>query len=75
MRSVARPTRCHIYTAAEIAFDSEVGHTPIRFKPCQPGGRLAKHRGTNPGTGQSVSYVTPTRSKAQQYYYRVSRSP
>jgi hypothetical protein len=64
----------HIYTAAEIAFDTEVGHTYQIQAVSSLGGGWQNIGVPIPGTGQSVSYVTPTRSKAQQYY-RVIRSP
>jgi hypothetical protein len=64
----------HIYTAAEIAFDTEVGRT-YQIQVVSNLGSGWQNIGTPiPGTGQAISYVTPTRSNAQQYY-RVVHSP
>ncbi len=64
----------HIYTAAEIAFDTEVGRT-YQIQAISNFGSGWQNVGTPlAGTGQAISYVTPTRSKAQQFY-RVMSSP
>ena len=63
-----------IYTAAEVAFDTQVG---VNYQ-IQATGSLSggwKNIG-NPiaGTGKPVSYVTPTRQNVQQFY-RVQQNP
>jgi hypothetical protein len=64
----------HIYTAAEIAFDTEVGKSyQIQGVASLVGGW--QNIGTPiAGTGSTISYVTPTRSKAQQFF-RVLTTP
>ena len=57
-----------IYTAAEISFDTEVGKTYQIQAVSTLGGGWQNIGAPIPGTGQSISYVTPTRSNAQQYY-------
>jgi Cytochrome c554 and c-prime len=57
-----------IYTAAEISFDTEVGKTYQIQAVSSLGGGWQNVGAPIPGTGQSISYVTPTRSNAQQYY-------
>jgi hypothetical protein len=64
----------HIYTAAEIAFDSEVGKNYQIQAVSTMGGGWQNIGTPIPGTGQSISYVTPTRSKAQQFF-RVMETP
>jgi hypothetical protein len=64
----------HIYTAAEVVFDTEVGRTYQIQSVSSLGGGWQNIGGPIPGTGQSISYVTPTRSNAQQFY-RVSHTP
>jgi hypothetical protein len=64
----------HIYTAAEIAFDTEVGLN-YQIQAISTLGSGWQNLGAPiPGTGQAISYVTPTRPNAQQYY-RVEISP
>jgi hypothetical protein len=64
----------HIYTAAEITFDTEIGKT-YQIQAVSNLGTGWQNVGTPvPGTGAAISYVTPTRSKAQQYY-RVFHTP
>jgi hypothetical protein len=64
----------HIYTAAEIAFDTQVG-TTYQIQSISNLGGGWSNVGTNiAGTGSSISYVTPTRSGAQQFY-RVVHTP
>jgi len=58
----------HIYTAAEISFDTEVGKTYQIQAVSSLGGGWQNIGAPIPGTGQSISYVTPTRSNAQQFY-------
>ena len=64
----------HIYNAAEIAFDTEVGRTYQIQSVSSMGAGWQNVGAPIPGTGQAISYVTPTRSKAEQYY-RVVTSP
>jgi hypothetical protein len=64
----------HIYTAAEIVFDTEVGKT-YQIQAVSNLGQGWQNIGSPiPGTGQAISYVTPTRSNAQQFY-RVVHTP
>jgi len=64
----------HIYTAAEIAFDTVVGKSyQIQGVSSLVGG-WGNIGLPIAGTGQTISYVTPTRSKAQQYF-RVVQLP
>ncbi len=63
-----------IYTAAEVTFDTEVGKT---YQIESVGSLSAGWQNVGdpiPGNGNAVSYVTPTRSNAQQFY-RVSHTP
>jgi Cytochrome c554 and c-prime len=64
----------HIYTAAEVTFDTELG----KYYQIQSIGSLSggwQNIG-NPiaGTGDSISYLTPTRNNAQQFF-RVVTTP
>ena len=61
-----------IYTAAEIVFNTEVGKTYQIQAISTLGGGWVNIGAPVAGTGQSVSYVTPTRSKLQQFYRVVS---
>jgi hypothetical protein len=64
----------HIYTSAEIAFDTEVGRV-YQIQAVSYLGNAWQNVGPPiPGTGLAVSYLTPTRSNAMQYY-RVMSSP
>jgi len=63
-----------IYTAAEIAFDTVVG-TSYQIQGISAiGGTWQNIGGPIAGTGGSISYVTPTRSNAQQFF-RVLHTP
>ncbi len=64
----------HIYTAAEIAFDTEVGKTYQIQSISNLGGGWSNVGASMPGTGTTISYLTPTRSGAQQFY-RVVHTP
>lgn len=64
--------KLHIYTAAEIAFNTEVGKTYQIQVVSSLGGGWQNIGAPIPGTGQTISYVTPMRTKAQQYYQVVS---
>jgi len=63
-----------IYTAAEVAFNTELGKTyQIQGISAFPG--VWQNISTNiPGTGTSVSYVTPTRDNVQMFF-RVIHTP
>jgi len=63
-----------IYTAAEIVFDTEVGKSYQIQAVSSLGGGWQNVGDPIPGTGQSMSYVTPTRNNAQQFY-RVVHTP
>ena len=59
----------HIYTAAEVAFDTVVGRNYQIQAITSLGGSAWQNVGAPiPGTGKSVSYVTPMRNNVQQYY-------
>ncbi|MCU0782988.1 MAG: hypothetical protein MUF81_02870 [Verrucomicrobia bacterium] len=64
----------HIYTAAEVVFDTEGGRTYQIQSVSSLGGGWQNVGSPIAGTGQSISYVTPTRSNAQQFY-RVVHTP
>ncbi len=64
----------HIYTAAEVAFDTEVGKTYQIQSVSSLSGGWQNVGSPIPGTGNAISYVTPTRSNAQQFY-RVTHTP
>jgi hypothetical protein len=64
----------HIYTAAEVTFDTEVGKTYQIQSVGSLSGGWQNVGNPIPGTGASFSYTTPTRSKAQQYF-RVYHTP
>jgi hypothetical protein len=63
----------HIYTAAEVAFDTEIGRNYQIQAISSLGGGWQNIGTPIPGTGQAISYVTPTRPNAQQYYRVVSQ--
>jgi hypothetical protein len=63
----------HIYTAAEIVFDTEVGKTYQIQGISSLGGGWQNIGDPIVGDGNSRSYVTPTRTGAQQFY-RVAHS-
>ena len=61
-----------IYTAAEIAFNTEVGKT-YQVQAISSIGQTWSNIGAAiQGTGSPMSYVTPTRAGAQQFYRVVS---
>ena len=64
----------HIYTAAEVVFDTVVGMSYQIQSVSSLSGGWQSIGGPIAGTGQSISYVTPTRSNAQQFY-RVVHTP
>lgn len=63
-----------IYTAAEVAFDTQVGTTYQIQAISNLTGTWTNVGGPIAGNGKSFSYVTPTRSNAQQFY-RVTHTP
>jgi hypothetical protein len=63
-----------IYTAAEVAFNTQVGVTYQIQAISNLGGGWQNVGNPIPGTGNAISYVTPTRHNVQQYY-RVVHSP
>jgi hypothetical protein len=63
-----------IYKAAEIAFDTQVG-TTYQIQGISDLTGSWQNISTNiPGTGGSISYLTPTRNNAQMFY-RVKHTP
>lgn len=64
----------HIYTAAEIAFNTEVGKSYQIQSVSALSSGWQNIGGPIAGTGQATSYVTPTRSSAQRFY-RVVHTP
>jgi hypothetical protein len=63
-----------IYTAAEIAFDTQPGTTYAVQGISALTGNWFNISTNIPGTGGSVSYITPTRNNAQMFY-RVVHTP
>ena len=63
-----------IYTAAEIAFDTQVGTTYTIQGIDQLTGSWQNISTNIPGTGGTISYVTPTRQDTQMFF-RVVHTP
>jgi hypothetical protein len=63
-----------IFTAAEVVFDTEIGKSYQIQSVSSLSAGWQNVGDPIAGTGQSISYVTPTRSNAQQFY-RVSHTP
>jgi hypothetical protein len=63
-----------IYTAAEVAFNTQVGTTYQVLATTSLAGGWQPVGTPIAGTGAAVSYVTPTRQNVQQYY-RVAHTP
>ena len=63
-----------IYTAAEIAFDTQIGHHLPDSGHLGLTGSWQNISTNIPGTGGSISYLTPTRNNAQMFY-RVVHTP
>jgi hypothetical protein len=64
----------HIYTAAEITFDTQANST-YQVQACSAMNTPWQNVSTNiPGTGTAVSFLTPTRQGVQQFY-RVVHTP
>ena len=58
----------HIYTAAEVTFNTEAGKKYQIQAVSTLGGGWVNIGEPIDGTGNAVSYVTPTRENAQQFY-------
>jgi hypothetical protein len=63
-----------IYTAAEIAFNTQVGTTYTIQGITALTGNWSNVSTNIPGTGGSISYLTPTRNNTQMFY-RVVHTP
>ena len=63
-----------IYTAAEVAFDTQVGTTYTIQGISALTGSWSNISTNIPGTGGSISYVTPTRGNTQMFF-RVVHNP
>ena len=63
-----------IYTAAEIAFNTQVGETYTVQGITALTGNWSNISTNIPGTGTDISYLTPTRNNAQMFF-RVIRTP
>ena len=63
-----------IYTAAEIAFNTQVGTTYTIQGITALTGSWQNISTNIPGTGGSISYLTPTRDNVQMFY-RVAHTP
>lgn len=63
-----------IYTAAEVAFNTEVGKSYQLQAISSLGGGWQNIGAPMQGTGSAISYVTPTRQNVQQFY-RVAHTP
>jgi hypothetical protein len=64
----------HIYTAAEVAFDTQVGTTYQVQAVSTLGGGWQNVGSPIAGTGTAISYLTPMRKNVQQYF-RVVHTP
>jgi hypothetical protein len=62
-----------IFRAAEISFNTEVGKTYQIQAISMLGAGWQNVGAPIPGTGAAISYVTPTRPNAQQYYRVVTQ--
>ena len=63
-----------IYTAAEVAFNTQIGTTYQIQGISAMGGSWQNIGAPIPGTGSAISYLTPTRHNVQQYF-RVVHTP
>jgi hypothetical protein len=63
-----------IYTAAEVAFDTQQGSSYYIQEVTSLSDGWKTIAGPIAGTGSQVSYVTPTRKNLQQYF-RVYHNP
>jgi hypothetical protein len=66
-------SKIQIFTAAEVAFNTEVGKKYQIQAISDLGGGWANIGAPIDGTGAAMSYVTPTREKVQQYYRVVTQ--
>jgi hypothetical protein len=57
-----------IYTAAEVVFNTEIGKSYQIQSTSSLSGGWQNVGDSIPGTGSAISYVTPTRTKVQQFY-------
>ncbi|MBU6410088.1 MAG: hypothetical protein KGR98_06855 [Verrucomicrobia bacterium] len=64
----------HIYTAAEVAFDTEVGKTYQIQSISSLSGGWSNVGSPIAGTGSSISFLTPTRHNVHQFF-RVITNP
>jgi hypothetical protein len=65
----------HIFTAAEVVFDTQAGKTyQIQAIGALSGG-WSNVGGPMAGTGKSISYLTPTRNNMQQFFRVVTTTP
>jgi hypothetical protein len=64
-----------IYTAAEVAFNTELGKTYQLQAISSLGGGWQPVGSPVPGTGSAYSFVTPTRNDAQQFFRVVTLTP
>jgi hypothetical protein len=68
MNPLGATNTIQIYTAAEVAFNTVVGKTYQIQSVSSVIGGWQNVGYPIPGTGEAVSYVTPTRKNVQQYY-------
>jgi hypothetical protein len=68
MNPLGATNTIQIYTAAEVAFNTVVGKTYQIQSVSSVVGGWQNVGYPIPGTGEAVSYVTPTRKNVQQYY-------
>jgi hypothetical protein len=61
-----------IYTAAEVSFNTELGKTYQIQAVSSLSSGWQNVGATIPGTGNAISYVTPTRQNVQQFYQVIS---
>jgi hypothetical protein len=64
-----------IFTAAEVAFNTEVGKTHQLESISTLGGGWVKVGAPIPGNGKAYSFVTPTRSNTQQFFRVMTTTP
>ena len=62
------PGTLYIYTAAEVTFDTEIGKTYQIQEVSALSGGWQDLGSPIPGTGNAISYVTPTRDGVQQFF-------
>lgn len=74
LMNVADTNSVQIFTAAEVAFNTEVGKTYQIQAISSIGSGWSNVGGPIAGTGATISYVTPTRQNVKQFY-RVITNP